>query len=376
MTTKTTFSISYYCRNCKTNKQGLAPLEICININGERTFVNCPVKFFPKDFNKKRQSNEIQTIVNQYRNKINEIIGDMMHHQQPITASSLKQWIKTGGVKVYTLDMLCTDFLNDLNCSSMLKRKYELAFNYFKSVFGADTQLENITIGMCNKLYSDLKEKFLLSTSAGYMAKCKTLFQYAVDNGKMKTNPAVTVKINKGTPTISYLTTGDLNKIKSLDLSDYDRLDKVRDLMLFQCSTGMAYADLVNFNYNMINNVNGVYTYTNNRQKTKVEFTTVILQDGIDILNKYNGHLPLISNQRYNSYLKELQKLSGVSTVITTHLCRRTYATKLLNANVNLSVIAKALGHSTVQITQKHYAKTTDDFVVTEISKAINGGLI
>lgn len=376
MTTKTTFSISYYCRTCKVNKQGLAPLEICININGERTFVNCPVKFFPKDFNKKRQSNEIQTIVNQYRNKVNEIIGDMMHHQQPITASSLKQWIKTGGVKVYTLDMLCTDFLNDLNCSSMLKRKYELAFNYFKSVFGADTQLENITIGMCNKLYSDLKEKFLLSTSAGYMAKCKTLFQFAVDNGKMKINPAVTVKINKGTPTISYLTTGDLNKIKSLDLSDYERLDKVRDLMLFQCSTGMAYADLINFNYNMINNVNGVYTYTNNRQKTKVEFTTVILQDGIDILNKYNGHLPLISNQRYNSYLKELQKLSGVSTVITTHLCRRTYATKLLNANVNLSVIAKALGHSTVQITQRHYAKTTDNFVVTEISKAINGGLI
>lgn len=371
MTTKTTFSISYYCRTCKVNKQGLAPLEICININGERTFVNCPVKFFPKDFNKKRQSNEISTIVNQYRNKVNEIIGDMMHHQQPITASSLKQWIKTGGVKVYTLEMLCDDFLNDLNCSSMLKRKYELAFNYFKSVFGKDTQLENITIGMCNKLYSDLKEKFLLSTSAGYMAKCKTLFQYAVDNGKMKINPAVTVKINKGTPTISYLTTGDLNKIKSLDLSDYDRLDKVRDLMLFQCSTGMAYADLVNFDYNMINNVNGVYTYTNNRQKTKVEFTTVILQDGIDILNKYNGHLPLISNQRYNSYLKELQKLSGVSTVITTHLCRKTYAHYMLNNGVRIETVARLLGHSNTNITQKIYCRKTTETIANEIAQII-----
>lgn len=371
MTTKTTFSISYYCRTCKVNKQGLAPLEICININGERTFVNCPVKFFPKDFNKKRQSNEIQTIVNQYRNKVNEIIGDMMHHQQPITASSLKQWIKTGGVKVYTLDMLCTDFLNDLNCSSMLKRKYELAFNYFKSVFGTDTQLENITIGMCNKLYSDLKEKFLLSTSAGYMAKCKTLFQFAVDNGKMKINPAVTVKINKGTPTISYLTTGDLNKIKSLDLSDYERLDKVRDLMLFQCSTGMAYADLVNFDYNMINNVNGVYTYTNNRQKTKVEFTTVILQDGIDILNKYNGHLPLISNQRYNSYLKELQKLSGIGTVITTHLCRKTYAHYMLNNGVRIETVARLLGHSNTNITQKIYCRKTTETIANEIAQII-----
>lgn len=371
MTTKTTFSISYYCRTCKVNKQGLAPLEICININGERTFVNCPVKFFPKDFNKKRQSNEIQTIVNQYRNKVNEIIGDMMHHQQPITASSLKQWIKTGGVKVYTLDMLCNDFLNELNCSSMLKRKYELAFNYFKDIFGKDTQLENITIGMCNKLYSDLKEKFLLSTSAGYMAKCKTLFQFAVDNGKMKINPAVTVKINKGTPTISYLTTGDLIKIKSLDLSDYERLDKVRDLMLFQCSTGMAYADLVNFDSNKINNVNGVYTYTNNRQKTKVEFTTVILQDGIDILNKYNGCLPLISNQRYNSYLKELQKLSGVSTVITTHLCRKTYAHYMLNNGVRIETVARLLGHSNTNITQKIYCRKTTETIANEIAQII-----
>lgn len=371
MTTKTTFSISYYCRSCKTNKQGLAPLEICININGERTFVNCPVKFFPKDFNKKRQSNEIQTIVNQYRNKVNEIIGDMMHHQQPITASTLKQWIKTGGVKVYTLDMLCTDFLNDLNCSSMLKRKYELAFNYFKSVFGADTQLENINVGMCNSLYLKLKEKFLLSTSAGYMAKCKTLFQFAVDNGKMKINPAVTVKINKGTPTISYLTTGDLNKIKSLDLSDYERLNKVRDLMLFQCSTGMAYADLINFNYNMINNVNGVCTYTNNRQKTKVEFTTVILQDGIDILNKYNGHLPLISNQRYNSYLKELQKLSGVSTVITTHLCRKSYAHYMLNNGVRIETVARLLGHSNSNITQRIYCRKTTETIANEIAQII-----
>lgn len=372
MTTKTTFSISYYCRSCKTNKQGLAPLEICININGERTFVNCPVKFFPKDFNKKRQSNEIQTIVNQYRNKVNEIIGDMMHHQQPITASSLKQWIKTGGVKVYTLDMLCTDFLNDLNCSSMLKRKYELAFNYFKSVFGADTQLENITIGMCNKLYSDLKEKFLLSTSAGYMAKCKTLFQFAVDNGKMKINPAVTVKINKGTPTISYLTTDDMNKIKTVDLTEYPKLDKIRDLLLFQCGTGVAYADLMLFDPSKIEYINGVNTYTSNRQKTGIEFTCVVLNDAMAVLNKYDGQLPLISNQKYNKYLKELQKVAKVNQIITTHLCRKTYAHHLLNSGVRIETVARLLGHSNTNITQKCYCRKTTSSIASEVAVVLN----
>ena len=101
-----------------------------------------------------------------------------------------------------------------------------------------------------------------------------------------------------------------------------------------------------------------------------------ILPMGMDVLKKYDGVLPLISNQKYNAYLKEIQRLAGVKTTITTHLLRRTYATRLLNAYVNLSVIAKALGHSNTTITQKHYAKTTDNFVDEEIGNAIKGGLI
>lgn len=373
---RTTYSTTYYCRNSKTNKAGLAPLELCICINQKRVFINLPVKFSPKDFNKKRKPTEIEQIITQYRIRVNEIIADMMQQHLPITAISLKSWLQTGGTKTYTLEMLCTEFLAQLKCTPKIYRKYELAMNFIMDNLGATTEITSINVGMINQLYASMKEKFLPSTSAGYMTKAKTLFQYAMDYGKIKINPCNGIKISKGTPTVSYLSNDDINKIKGLKLDDYDRLNRVRQLLLFQLSTGLSYIDMVNFNSEKITIIDGVPTYTSNRQKTGVEFTTVILPMGMDVLKKYDGVLPLISNQKYNAYLKEIQRLAGVKTTITTHLLRRTYATRLLNANVNLSVIAKALGHSNTTITQKHYAKTTDNFVVEEIGNAIKGGLI
>lgn len=373
---RTTYSTTYYCRNSKTNKAGLAPLELCICINQKRVFINLPVKFSPKDFNKKRKPTEIEQIITQYRIRVNEIIADMMQQHLPITAISLKSWLQTGGTKTYTLEMLCTEFLAQLKCTPKIYRKYELAMNFIMDNLGATTEITSINVGMINQLYASMKEKFLPSTSAGYMTKAKTLFQYAMDYGKIKINPCNGIKISKGTPTVSYLSNDDINKIKGLKLDDYDRLNRVRQLLLFQLSTGLSYIDMVNFNSEKITIIDGVPTYTSNRQKTGVEFTTVILPVGMDVLKKYDGVLPLISNQKYNAYLKEIQRLAGVKTTITTHLLRRTYATRLLNANVNLSVIAKALGHSNTTITQKHYAKTTDNFVVEEIGNAIKGGLI
>ena len=180
--------------------------------------------------------------------------------------------------------------------------------------------------------------------------------------------------MSKGTPNISFLTTDDLNKIKSLDLSDYHNLDKVKDLLLFQSSTGLAYADLARFCVDYVQVTNGVMVYTNNRQKTGIEFTTVILKDGIQVLNKYDGRLPIISNQKYNAYLKDIQKLAGISTTITTHLLRKTYAHYMLNSGVRIETVARLLGHSNTNITERVYCRKTTDTIINEVSNILNGG--
>lgn len=170
---------------------------------------------------------------------------------------------------------------------------------------------------------------------------------------------------------VEYLSSDDLARIRNPDLADIDRLDKVRDLMLFQASVGVAYCDLVCFDSSLIVQTNGGFTYTGNRQKTGIEHTTVILPEGLTILKKYNGQLPLISNQKYNANLKGIQRLAGVKTNITTHLLRKTYTHRMLNAGVKMGTVAGLLGHSNSIITQHIYCKKTASTVASEVATVI-----
>lgn len=372
---RVTCSFTFYCRESKKTKQGLSPLEMSIVINGDRLFLNLPVKFSPRDFNKKRKPVEIDNIITQYRVKTNEIIGELMQQGRPITAETLREYLRTGGVKTYTINTLVDDYMDNLRKTRLgvsmkqgVFEKYILVAQFLKGEIG-NRELCTITNGDIIKIYNVLKSKYLPSTSAGYMIKIKSMFYYAMDNGYMKINPCNSIKINKGAVRVEYLTSEDINKIKGLNLADFDRLDRVRDLMLFQMSVGVAYCDLITFDSSKIEVINNVPTYTSNRQKTGVEFTSVILPEGMQILKKYDGHLPVISNQKYNAYLKDIQKLANVKTNITTHLLRKTYAHILLNNGVNISAVAKCLGHTTTQITQRCYCRPSTEFVVNEMSK-------
>jgi site-specific recombinase XerD len=81
--------------------------------------------------------------------------------------------------------------------------------------------------------------------------------------------------------------------------------------------------------------------------------------------------VPLISNQRYNAYLKELQKLANIKTNITTHLLRKSYAHFLLNNGVRLETISRCMGHSSTTITAKVYCRQTTETIAEEISKIL-----
>ena len=86
------------------------------------------------------------------------------------------------------------------------------------------------------------------------------------------------------------------------------------------------------------------------------------------IWDKYNGKLPVISNQKMNEYLKVIGNLCHISTPLSTHLARKTFAsTVLLANNVPLKVVSNLLAHSDSRITEKHYAELHDEIIVDEI---------
>ena len=86
-------------------------------------------------------------------------------------------------------------------------------------------------------------------------------------------------------------------------------------------------------------------------------------ETAIDILERYNYVLPIISNQRYNSYLQEIADLCGIEIRLTSHIARHTAATLMLNSGIAIEVVAKILGHSSTKMTQ-HYAKLLDKTVI------------
>ena len=85
--------------------------------------------------------------------------------------------------------------------------------------------------------------------------------------------------------------------------------------------------------------------------------------------------LYICSNQRYNSYLKEIASILGITKRLTTHTARKTFAsTVLLYNEVSMEIVSELLGHSSMAITQEHYGKVVKKKVSEEMVK-LNGKL-
>ena len=104
------------------------------------------------------------------------------------------------------------------------------------------------------------------------------------------------------------------------------------------------------------------------RQKTGIEFFTILTPKAMEILKKYNFNLDIISNQKANAYLKEIADVCGIEKHLTTHTARHTAATRLLNMGYRLEIVSKILGHTNTKQTQ-HYAKLIDKTIIKEYEK-------
>ena len=118
------------------------------------------------------------------------------------------------------------------------------------------------------------------------MVKLKTIITYALDNGKLKINPFNSIKISKRTKEVEYLTLDEIQAIKSKSFNG--RLEKVRDLFLFQCFTGLAYADMAQLTKEDFQ-FNGEQIFIKKcRVKTGISYLTVLIDEAVEIIRRYN----------------------------------------------------------------------------------------
>ena len=114
-------------------------------------------------------------------------------------------------------------------------------------------------------------------------------------------------------------------------------------------------------------NANGQRYIQKQRHKTGVTFTIPLMPKAIAILEKYNYKLPVLSNQNYNAYLKEIADICGIKQNVHTHIARHTFATIALNSGIPIEIISKVLGHSSIKMTQAHYAKLLDSTIISKV---------
>ena len=192
--------------------------------------------------------------------------------------------------------------------------------------------------------------------------------------GIISSNPYDTVRLDRGNYDNSIDKCLSIEEVRVLLTAKMpnEHLQRVRDLFVFQCYTCMSYTDLANFDSKKIEIVNGEQVYSSRREKTNVRFTVPLLPPALAILKLYKGKLPIISNVKYNKYLKEVADVAGIDKKISTHWARHTGATLLLNAGVRIDVVAKVCGHSNTKMTEKIYAKMMPNTVVDAVKEVEN----
>lgn len=155
------------------------------------------------------------------------------------------------------------------------------------------------------------------------------------------------------------------NELSNLETYNFpiERLERVRDLFVFSCYTGISYADIITLNeFNISKGIDGNDWIISKRQKTKTPIKVPILDKAQELIDKYKDHpmtqitgtlFPVITNEKLNLYIKEVADACGIKKNLTFHMARHTFATTVtLNNGVPIETVSKLLSHTKISTTQ------------------------
>lgn len=209
------------------------------------------------------------------------------------------------------------------------------------------------------------------TTIASYHKFMKTYVHDAMSSGLIEKDPYIGVKIDIGKSVWGrFLTVDEVEAIEKAEMPT-ESLERVKDLFLFQCYTGLAYADLMRFDMSKAVKGEKYYLVTDDRKKTGEGYTVVLMEKAMDILKKYDYKLPKMTCEQYNMRLKIMADASKIDKPIASHFGRRTCGMLLLNYGFPIEIVSKVLGHSNIKTTQQAYAKILDRTVENEFIKKI-----
>lgn len=385
------FSLNFMARKGRPNKEGEIPILLRITMNGQRTeiYTNRYVK--PDNWSAAKgqakgttkKDKELNRYLDTIRTKICEIHNQLVMRDEMITPDVLK---KAFLGKLEKPKMLCEAF-REVNTKMRDKfergdiveatvLRWERCVKYLEEFLvlneGAkDVPMKKLTSGMVDDFEHFLRVRKQCANNAAvkYIRYLKNVAHVGLANKWIEDDPFLGKRYTRTKAERGHLTEEELTKIMEVDLRLFPRLDLVRDTFVFCCFTGLAFIDVSTLTRDqIITDEDGETWIRKNRQKTGEVSTIPMLAIPKAIAEKYRNNpkaveknvvIPVISNQRMNSYLDEVAAKAGVTKHLTTHLARHTFATMSLNNHVPIETISKMLGHTDIATTQI-YAKMLD----------------
>jgi integrase/recombinase XerD len=238
-------------------------------------------------------------------------------------------------------------------------RNYRSCLSYLKK-FGIIKSFSDLNYKNIVEFDAFLKRSKISNTTVHKQHKVLKFFiRKATDMDilKYEQNPYLKFRPDPPDQTMRrYLTPEELKSIEEKDLH-IDRLAKVRDLFLFSCYTGIGYVDLEKLSKNNIVLEDGMEWIVIARTKTGSPSYIPLFPQAKKLLEKYDYKIPIITNQKVNAFLKEIQVLCDINQNLNFHMARHTFATTItLSHGVPIESVSEMLGHSNIKITQI-YAK-------------------
>ena len=194
----------------------------------------------------------------------------------------------------------------------------------------------------------------------------------ATDLEWIEKNPFARYKLRFKKYKRAFLSKSELQTLEFGILKQENHI-KTRDIFVFACYTGLSYMDVKLLDKdNIVKGIDGDYWIFTKRVKTDEPVKIPILDKAQEIINKYKGTLPdrllpVYSNQKVNTYLKEIALELEIAKQLTFHSARHTFATTVTLSNgVPIETVSKLLGHTKLSTTQI-YARVIEQKVSSDI---------
>lgn len=393
MSAKSSFSLVFYINRTKARKNGACPVMLRININGQKVAFHIKRVIMPDDWDTNRYQMKGRTtsarVFNDYiealRLKTLRVYNELLNQHHEVSPNMLRDAVL--GINSAKPKMLL-EIWNEHNeglkkligkeNSYATYQKFTTARNHVASYLLNQYQLNDISIKQLNyqfiinfSLYLKSEKNIGNNTTTKFLQNFKKIVTIAKRNGWIQNDPFDHIQLKIEEVDRPYLTEKEMKSLMDLQ-SPFERLNKVRDLFIFSCFTGLAYIDMKQLTKKEIEqNEQGLWIKTH-RQKTGVRANIPLLEVPQKILNRYanvaimmpdDPLLPMLSNQKLNAYLKELADICGIKKQLTFHVARHTFATTVTMTNgVPIESVSKMLGHKKIATTQ-HYARIVDQKV-------------